>query len=51
MASLIIDLVGLTGFAAVCGGVYLAFGLPWALMMAGVMLITWAIKKSKVVTA
>lgn len=50
IASVLIDLVGLAGFAALCAGVWLYHGLPLALIVAGLLMMGWAVKKSKVVS-
>lgn len=41
--SLLIDIVGLSGFAALCVGLFLYFGLPIMLMIAGGLMISFAI--------
>lgn len=44
MKQIIIDLVGVCGFCALAAGIYLKFGLSYALMVSGVLLIIFAIK-------
>lgn len=53
MKSLIIDIVGLSGFGLLAGGVYLQFGLAPALMFSGGLLLALALliaKRGKRVT-
>jgi hypothetical protein len=47
LKSLIIDIIGLSGFGLLTGGVYLQFGLAPALMFSGGLLLTGALLTAK----
>lgn len=47
MKSMIIDIIGLSGFGLLTGGVYLQFGLAPALMFSGGLLLTGALLTAK----
>ncbi|MBS6739270.1 hypothetical protein DFO55_1533 [Grimontella sp. AG753] len=47
MKSLIIDIIGLSGFGLLTGGVYLQFGLAPALMFSGGLLLVGALLTAK----
>ncbi|MGV3000777.1 hypothetical protein [Vibrio sp. E150_018] len=41
--SLLIDIVGLSGFSAFCVGLFFSFGLPVMLMVAGGLMVIFAL--------
>lgn len=47
MRNAILDLLGLTGFGLMCGGIYLKYGLDIALMTSGGFLLLLAIVASR----
>ncbi|WP_196221132.1 hypothetical protein [Sansalvadorimonas verongulae] len=47
MKQIIIDCLGVAGFAALTGGVYLQYGLPVSLMLSGSLVLGFALLASR----